>query len=151
MTTATSVLLPNPTVKIFLRTYLDRPSGSGQVPRAVLGETIDGAVVSDSAERMQLVAHAGDQRCLAHPLRDARDLLAAHPDRDEVVAMMTPLKAHLSWMIGPHARREALSASTWLQYRARARRDLLALALRPWTDEDWCAWPSASVAASTSG
>lgn len=50
--------------------------------------------------------------------------------------MMTPLKAHLSWMISLHARREALSASTWLQYRARARRDLLALAMRPWTDED---------------
>lgn len=112
------------------------PSGSGQVPRAVLGEAIDGAVVSDSAERMQLVAHAGSQRCLAHPLRDARDLLVAHPDRDEIVAMMTPLKAHLSWMIGLHARRETLSASTWLQYRARARRDLLALALRSWTDED---------------
>lgn len=45
---------------------------------------------------------------------DARDLLAAYPDREEIVAMMTPLTSCLSWMISLHARREALSASTWL-------------------------------------
>ncbi len=119
-----------------LTVYWIDPSGSALVPRAVLGDRIEGSVVSDEAERFGHVAHAGDQRCLAHPLRAARDLLAQHPGEPEVTAMMGPLRDHLSWMIGLYARRDTLAASTWLQYRARARRELLALADRPWTQPD---------------
>lgn len=119
-----------------LTAYWIDPSGSGMVPRAVLGPQIDGGVVTDEAERFQHVAHGSDQRCLAHPLRAARDLLALRPECAEVVAMMTPLRAHLSWVMGLYGRREELAPSTWLQYRARARRELLRLAAEPWTDED---------------
>ncbi len=112
------------------------PSGSGWVPYVVLGEEIDGAVVTDSAERFQRVKHGEDQRCLAHPLRTARDLLAAHPDRPEVVQMMGALKAHLSWTISLFTRRDQLAPRTWLQYRARARRELLFIARGNWTDPD---------------
>ena len=119
-----------------LTVYWIDPSGSGRVPQAVLGDRIDGSVVTDGAPRFQHVAHAGDQRCLAHPLREARDLLALHPDDPEIEAMMVPLRDHLSWMIGLYPRRDELAASTWLQYRARARRDLIALADHPWTNED---------------
>jgi hypothetical protein len=110
--------------------------GTSQVPRSVLGPKIDGSVVTDEAERFQYVEHGSDQRCLAHPLREARDLLAAHPKNPEIEAMMVPLRDHLSWMIGLYARRGELAASTWLEYRARARRELLRLAERPWTDPD---------------
>lgn len=119
-----------------LTVYWFDPSGSGRVPQAVLGDRIDGSVVTDEAERFQYVAHAGDQRCLAHPLRAARDLLVQQPGDREIEAMMVPLRDHLSWMIGLYARRDALAASTWLQYRVRARRDLIALADRPWTQPD---------------
>ncbi len=110
--------------------------GSGLVPRRALGKAIDGAVVSDEAERFQHVTHHGDQRCLAHPLRAARDLLAARPDCPEVVAMMGPLREHLAWMIALYGRHDQLAPSTWLHYRARARRELLRLARGPWRDVD---------------
>lgn len=116
--------------------YWIDPKGSGMVPLTVLGDEIDGSVVTDSAERFQYVAHRDDQRCLAHPLRTARDLLAAYPDRPEVVSMMTALRDQLAWLIALHPRRGDLAASTWLRYRARARQDLLRLAQRPWTDLD---------------
>ncbi|MDP3221305.1 MAG: transposase [Deltaproteobacteria bacterium] len=119
-----------------LTVYWIDPSGSGRVPQAVLGDKIDGSVVTDEAERFQYVAHASDQRCLAHPLREARDLLVLHPGDAEIEAMMVPLRDHLSWMIGLYPRRDDLAASTWLQYRKRARRELIALADRPWTNED---------------
>ena len=63
--------------------YWIDPKGSGLVPLTVLGEEIEGAVVTDSAERFQYVTHRDDPRCLAHPLRTARDLLAAHPEEVE--------------------------------------------------------------------
>lgn len=116
--------------------YWIDPKGSGLVPLTVLGDEIDGSVVADGAERFQYVAHRDDQRCLAHPLRTARDLLAAYPDRPEIVSMMTALHDQLSWLIGLYPRRGDLAASTWLRYRARARQDLLRLAQRPWTDPD---------------
>jgi transposase len=119
-----------------LTLYWIDPSGSARVPQAVLGDRIDGSVVTDGAERFQYVAHAADQRCLAHPLREARDLLALHPGDGEIEAMMVPLRDHLSWMIGLYSRRAELAAATWLQYRARARRELIALAERPWTHPD---------------
>jgi transposase len=119
-----------------LTVYWIDPSGSRQVPRAVLGPTLDGGVVTDEAERFGLVAHGRTQHCLAHPLRAARDLLALRPECPEVVAMMEPLRDHLAWVIGLYARRAELAPSTWLQYRARARRELLRLAEHPWRDED---------------
>ncbi len=119
-----------------LTIYWIDPLGSGRVPQVVLGDRIDGSVVTDGAERFQHVAHAGDQRCLAHPLREARDLLALNPGDREIAAMMVPLRDHLAWMIGLYGRREDLAASTWLQYRTRARRELIALAERPWTQPD---------------
>ena len=79
--------------------YWIDPKGSGMVPLTVLGEAIDGAVVTDSAERFQYVAHRDDPRCLAHPLRTARDLLAAYPGRSEIVSMMTALRDQLSLLI----------------------------------------------------
>ena len=116
--------------------YWIDPSGSGRVPQAALGERIDGSVVADGAERFQHVAHAGDQSCLAHPLREARDLLVPHPGDREIEAMMVPLHNRLSWLIGLYPRRDELAASTWLRYRAWARRELIALAERPWTQPD---------------
>lgn len=119
-----------------LTVYWIDPSGSGRVPQAVLGDRIDGGVVTDEAERFQHVAHAGDQRCLAHPLRAARDLLVGHPGDHQIESMMVPLRDHLSWMIGLYPRRADLAASTWLQYRSQARQELIALAERPWTNPD---------------
>jgi len=119
-----------------LTAYWIDPTGLGLVPRTLFGPSVDGGVVTDGAQRFQLVAHGAEQHCLAHPLRQARDLLALHPDRPEVVAMMTAVCKHLGWMIGLHPRRDALAHTTWVQYRARARRDLLRLAAEPWTDED---------------
>ncbi len=117
--------------------YWIDPSGAGTVPLAVLGPHIDGKEISDSAERMQLVEHAGTQRCLAHPLRTARDLVALYPDDEEVTAMMIPLQDQLRWIIGLHTRRDALAPSTWIHYRARARRELLELARqRVWKQPD---------------
>ncbi len=119
-----------------LTVYWIDPSGGGRVVRQVVGPTMQGHPVTDGAPRFQCVEHAREQRCLAHPLRRARDLLLAHPDNEEMQRMMGALKAHLSWMIGLHDRRDDLSPSTWLQYRARARRVLLEIARGAWTDAD---------------
>ena len=116
--------------------YWIDPAGTGRVPQAVLGDQIEGSVVTDGARRFQHVAHASEQHCLAHPLRAARDLLVLFPGDPEIEAMMVPLRDRLSWMIGLYSRRDGLAASTWLQYRARARRELIALANRMWTNED---------------
>lgn len=110
--------------------------GTQQVPRRVLGARIDGYVGSDGAERFQQVANAGEQRCVAHTLRETRELLAAHPERPELVTMMSELRDRLSRIIGYYKRRTQLAPSTWLQYLSRERAGLRRLAARAWTDSD---------------
>jgi transposase len=110
--------------------------GTQAVPRRVLGEKMDGYVGSDGAERFQQVENAGEQRCVAHSLREARELLAAHPERPEVVRMMSELRERLSRIIGYYKRRAHLAPSTWLQYLSRERAALRRLAAREWTDAD---------------
>lgn len=119
-----------------LTVYWIDPDGTQYVPRSVLGASIDGYVGADGAPRFQQVEHAGEQRCLAHPLREARELLAAHPDRAEVVSMMSELRERLARLIGYYARRPELAPSTWLQYLSRERAGLRRLAARDWTDPD---------------
>lgn len=119
-----------------LTAYWIDPQGTMEVPRQVLGAKIDGYVGSDGAQRFQLVGHAGEQRCIAHSLREARELLASHPEREEVVTMMSELRDRLSRIIGYYARRADLANSTWLQYLSRERAALRRLSLRAWTDDD---------------
>lgn len=110
--------------------------GTRLVPRRVLGEKIDGYVGSDGAERFQLVEHAGEQRCVAHTIREARELLASRPESDEVQRMMSELRDRLCALCGYFKRRASLAPSTWLQYLSRERAGLRRLASREWTDAD---------------
>jgi hypothetical protein len=119
-----------------LTAYWIDSDGTQAVPRVVLGAKIDGYVGSDGAERFQLVDHAGEQRCIAHSLREARELLAAHPECEELVSMMSELRDRLSRIIGFYKRRAQLAASTWLHYLSRERAALRRLAARGWTDAD---------------
>jgi transposase len=119
-----------------LTVYWIDSEGTQLVPRRVLGEKVDGFVGSDGAERFQLVENAGEQRCVAHSLREARELLAAHPDREELVRMMSELRDRLSRIIGFYKKRAQLAPSTWLQYLSRERAALRRLGARAWEDAD---------------
>lgn len=119
-----------------LTAYWIDPEGTQRVPRQVLGERIDGYVGSDGAERFQLVANAGEQRCLAHTLREARELQVSRAESEEVVRMMSELHDRLSRLTGYFTRRESLAPSTWVQYLSRERAGLRRLGLRDWTDPD---------------
>jgi len=119
-----------------LTVYWIDSEGTQLVPRRVLGERIDGYVGSDGAERFQLVANAGEQRCLAHTLREARELLASRAESEEVVGMMSDLRDRLSRLAGYDKRRGSLAPSTWVQYLSRERAGLRRLALREWKDPD---------------
>ena len=119
-----------------LTAYWIDSEGTQLVPRRVLGEVVDGYVGSDGAERFQLVANAGEQRCLAHTLREARELLASRAESEEVVRMMSELRDRAARLIGYHKRRKDLAVSTWLQYLSRERAGLRRLSQRDWTDAD---------------
>jgi transposase len=119
-----------------LTAYWIDSEGTQLVPRRVLGERVEGYVGSDGAERFQLVANAGEQRCLAHTLREARELLASRAESEEVVRMMSELRDRAARLIGYHKRRGELATSTWLQYLSRERAGLRRLSQRDWTDAD---------------